>query len=140
MSKKPKVEIRAAGEARSLHICDEDKHLVGLGLLRVLIMHDGPHWVAQGVEIDYAAAGDSLADVQARFQRGLIGTIREHLKKYESIDRILKYAPEAARKPLIDNQEFEFTTVSFHDLTGEQTDGLPFGNIVYMQPQAALSR
>ncbi len=72
---------------------DGSKHVVGIGNLRVLISQDGSLWFAQGLEIDYFAEGVSLKDVQNSFENGLSSTIREHLKLYGTIDKLLKVAP-----------------------------------------------
>lgn len=72
----------------------EDCHAVVLQALHVMVEQDGDTWFAQGIEIDYAAAGTSLEDVRARFERGLRRTIEENLKRHSSIERILKWAPE----------------------------------------------
>lgn len=63
-----------------------------------MVEHDGGTWFAQGIEIDYAAAGTSLDDVRARFERGLRRTIEENLKRHNSIERILKEAPADVRQ------------------------------------------
>ena len=51
------------------HLQKESQHLVTIGALRVLITEevDGL-WSAQGIEIDFAACGVSLEDVQRRFE------------------------------------------------------------------------
>jgi hypothetical protein len=46
-------------------------------------------WLAQGLEIDYAAQGKSLAEVKQRFQDGLRATITEQLKQFKGISQIL---------------------------------------------------
>ena len=61
--------------------------------LRVLVMPDGGNWFAQGLEIDYAASGESREDVKRRFESGLAATVDEHLKIYGNIKGILKAAP-----------------------------------------------
>ncbi|HEV7242727.1 MAG TPA: hypothetical protein VGQ36_26095 [Thermoanaerobaculia bacterium] len=58
--------------------------------LRVLITEESPNvWVAEGLEIDYAAQGRSVAEVKQRFQDGLRATINEHLRQYRSIENLL---------------------------------------------------
>lgn len=76
--------------------CEVDQNGVTLTALRVLIKREGRGWAAQGIEIDYAACGDSLADCQRRFEVGLIANIRLHLEKHGNLDRFLKWVPEDA--------------------------------------------
>ena len=75
------------------YLGDAQTHLVGIGALRVLIAKDGPSFVAQGLEIDYVAQGNSIQEVQTNFEDGLAATIAEHLKVYGGIQRVLKMAP-----------------------------------------------
>ncbi len=69
-------------------------HLVYYDSLRVLITKDGDGWLAQGLEIDYAVDGESLADVKKRFEDGLAMTIESNLRVYGNIKPLLKVAPQ----------------------------------------------
>jgi len=70
-------------------------HFVGIGALKVVIMNDSAQntWVAQGLDIDYAAQGTSVENVKENFQNGLIASIDLHLKAYNSFAKLLKPAP-----------------------------------------------
>jgi hypothetical protein len=72
---------------------DDGSHFVAINALKVLLFRDGDHWIAQSLELDYAAAGESIADVKHRFTEGLCLTIGEHIKKYESIEHLVRPAP-----------------------------------------------
>ena len=61
--------------------------------LHVQITQDGDCWFAQGYEIDYAADGSSLDDVQLRFQCGLSATIHEHINIFGTAEKVLSPAP-----------------------------------------------
>lgn len=63
--------------------------------LNVLLSPDGAHWYAQGLEIDYAAAGDSEEDARARFEAGLAATVKAHLEAFGSTERMRRVAPQA---------------------------------------------
>jgi hypothetical protein len=71
-----------------------ERYVVGIGNLRVLITEDEGAWLAQGLEIDYFAEGESMETAQAAFQSGLLATIREHLKIHGHIKNLLTVAPE----------------------------------------------
>ena len=98
-----KIKLQAeAGSAKAVHLADQDEahHLVGLGNLRVVIVPDEDSWFAQGLEIDYAAQGQSVEEVQANFARGLRATINQHLQVYGNIKGLLKVAaPEICQGP-----------------------------------------
>jgi hypothetical protein len=90
----------------------DGSHLVNIHALRVLLFQEGDHWIAQGLEVDYTAAGDSVNDVRMRFEQGLGLTIGAHLEKYDSLDRLLKPAPAEIWKMFYEcNQDLDATTV-----------------------------
>lgn len=74
---------------------EEGKRLIEAELLnlQVILAPEAGMWVAQAVEIDYAAAGESLEDVRERFEDGLAGTIHEQLKMFGDLDALLTPAP-----------------------------------------------
>jgi len=122
--------------AVALHASNQDGgHLVALGDLRVLIFEKDGEWLAQGVEIDYAASGSSLEDAQRYFELGLARTVHLHLSQHATIDRLLHFAPESVWKPLKARHAFNLGIVTAHDL-GDGLDALqqlPFERIVYLQ-------
>jgi len=61
--------------------------------VRVLLLRDGRHVVAQGLDVDYCAAGDSLAEAKENFTRGFIATIEANLREFGSIDSLIAPAP-----------------------------------------------
>ena len=123
----------------TIHKSKDDGHLVGIGDLRVMLVHENGSWFAQGMEIDYSSQGETVEEAKDNFARGLKLTIREHLKKYGGIDRLLAPAPADVWK------EFTLgvlTMVCVHDLTGitEELHGrfvFPYDRIQYMQQKEA---
>lgn len=92
-TRKKKVQPVAA-QTSVLHAKNDDGDaLVGIGNLRVLITIEDGLWFAQGLEIDYAAQGNSLDDVRSRFENGLMATVNEHLRIYGKLDNLLHPAP-----------------------------------------------
>jgi hypothetical protein len=73
----------------------EKAHDLPISALRVLVVRDNAQWFARGIEIDYAASGDTMSDVQRRFERGFLLTVRAHLDKFGTINRLLKWAPSS---------------------------------------------
>ena len=49
---------------------DRSTQIVGIGNLRVMIMKTSTYWYAQGLEIDYAAQGETIEEVKECFQMG----------------------------------------------------------------------
>lgn len=93
--KKPTLTNIKKSAATAIHATHTDgvHHIVGFGNIRVLLMPDGKGWFAQGLEIDYAAQGDSLAQAKREFEDGLEATVHAHLQKSGHIKGILKLAP-----------------------------------------------
>jgi len=110
--------------------------IVGVLNLQVILAQQGDFWVAQGVEIDYAAGGTTLEDVQKRFEGGLGQTIQEHLRLYGHLDRFLVSAPSEAWLDLVKDQEhsrWRYTQLSVHNFVPPEAEGmLPFKGIEYV--------
>ena len=116
---------------------DSGDHAVGIANIRVLLKEDGPFWIAQGVEIDYFAQGESLEEAQKNFGLGLASTVRLYLKHHQSIEPMLKWAPVEVYKSLMDGAEYRFTQVSLHEIAPEQDleiADLPFNGIAFGLP------
>lgn len=91
--------------------------------LRVLIVPEGNQFFAQGMEIDYATCGDSVDDVQHRFERGLILTISANLQRFGSIERIChKAPPEIEAEWEIGTDHYTFSSRSIHTVLDESKD------------------
>lgn len=105
-----------SSKAEAVHLTDGDTHIVGIGDLRVIICKDGNGWFAQGLEIDYAAGGKTIAEVKKNFADGLEGTINLHLQMKGDIEHLLKPAPPEVWKELHrTGRRFRYSQVSFHD-------------------------
>lgn len=86
----------AAKGTQAIHVTDGKTHVVGVKALRVMLSKDGSGWFAQGLEIDYAAGGDSVQETKKNFEVGLNLTISEHLKMHGNLDKFLKVASNEA--------------------------------------------
>jgi hypothetical protein len=144
---KPKAKLKLtanAGDAGAVHVQGRKHEAVAIWNLSVLIVPDGEHWFAQGLEINYGAQGDTPVDAQANFQQGLLATIRQHLRMYGDIERILKFAPSDILKEAAQHKSAirQFAQVSFHEIlsASESNDvqmAIPFDGINYRVLKAA---
>jgi uridine kinase len=103
---------------------DNRLHVVEIGNLRVVVVPDGKHWFAQGLEIDYAEQGDSLESAKENFEKGLALTIQEHIMIKGNIEGLLKQAPPEYWKPILRDPAADknyFSLISGHQLISEQT-------------------
>jgi hypothetical protein len=74
---------------------DSGNHHVLIDGLRVWVRKEGQHWVANGLDIDYAVAGESREQATRAFVMGLCLTIVEHVKRFHSLERLLaRRAPD----------------------------------------------
>jgi hypothetical protein len=114
-----------------VHVDGGDRHCVAISQLRVLVSRDGEGWIAQGVEIDYAAGGDSVEDVQRRFERGLKATIHRHIERFGTVQRLLKHSPPEEWAELAGQgaAEYEFDVIDVHDLAEAS---LPYQQVAYI--------
>lgn len=60
--------------------------------LKVWIYRNRDDWIAQGLDIGFAASGRSFEEAQERFMRGLFATIDQNLRLLESLDHLVKPA------------------------------------------------
>jgi hypothetical protein len=126
--------LATAGTAAAIHLEHKDgvHHLVGLGNIRVVIVRDGKALFAQGLEIDYAAQGSTLAEVKKHFEDGLDATIQQHLKIYGDIKQLLKPAPAEVWLELLPDKEAlhkSYWHISEHTI---QHSALPYDGIKYL--------
>lgn len=75
----------------------DGNHTVSVSGLRVLITEDAAGlFCAQGLEIDYAAAGDSVESVRDNFMNGFCETILQHLDVFGDCKALLIQGPQDA--------------------------------------------
>jgi hypothetical protein len=67
--------------------------IVAIGDLHVLLVPDGDSWIAQGIEIDYIAQGDTPEQAKEYFEHGFTKTIALYLKDDGDITGFLRWAP-----------------------------------------------
>lgn len=118
VSKKPPPAVAIHAQTK-----DGENHIVGLGNIRVLLMPEGPGWFAHGLDIDYAAQGDTVEEAKREFEDGLVATIHEHLRIHGDLANLLIPAP-AEVWGLVNDRHTElklYTTVSAHHLIRENT-------------------
>jgi hypothetical protein len=98
-------------------------HICEIKELRVLIVPEGTQFFAQGIDIDYATCGDSVADVQHRFERGLMMTISANLQRFGTVDRICQKAPAEVEKEWQEcADQYTFSSRSIHTVMDDAGD------------------
>jgi hypothetical protein len=135
---KPKTRLKAkGGTAKAMHLQHGKHEAIAIWNLSVLIVPDENSWFAQGLEVNYGAQGNTPEEAQENFQRGLLATIRQHLRVHGDITRILKFAPSQILHRAAENRDSikHFAYVTFQEiLAGNDTKierALPFGGIDY---------
>jgi len=123
--------------AEAMHIKHKDgkHHIVGISNLRVMIVPDDGCWFAQGLEIDYAVQGSSVADVKRKFQKGLAATIHHNLDIFGKIDNMLRVAPNEAWIALWNIAKSKSATldqVSMHEIAPKLKE-FPYQSICYQE-------
>ncbi len=136
-------------EAEAIHLQSGDQHVVGVKSLSVLLCEDDGAWFAQSLEIDYAAAGQTVEEAKENFELGLDATIAEHLKLHGSIKELLKIAPQHAWDAFYaadpSSLKQKITTINFHNLENLNVENIcadkvvsfPFKEIKFLEPLAA---
>lgn len=118
-------------------VTDTGDHIVGIGHLRVLLVAEGEHWHAQGLEIDYMAQGSTIDEAKVNFETGFLVTIEENLRVHGSIEPLLNVAPPEVWKDLLDPSArlkiFNQLTVHERDDMAGFKGLLPFQAINYLQ-------
>jgi hypothetical protein len=138
MSSELKTKSTKSG-AVAIHDKDGENHLVGIGNLRVIVCEEDGIWFAQGLEVDYAADGNSLESVKRNFEHGLSATIGLHLQAFDSIDNLLVPAPAKTWKELTEvKKRFRFSQVSVHEFEEdtEELQKLPYTGISYLERES----
>lgn len=110
--------------------------------LQVILAPEAGMWIAQAIEIDYAAAGESLDDAKERFEDGLAGTISENLKRFGNLDSLLGPAPPKPWHELWKQNGKRLSSLSKTTLDdfaarsqlGDVTQFFPFDKIAYFTP------
>jgi hypothetical protein len=137
---------RSRGRQRSSTMAFHGKvkggtNIVGIGNLRVVIVENEGTWFAQGLEIDYAVQGRSLAAVKKAFEDGLAATIHENLRMHGNIEALLKPAPPEVWKEMLFGVAVagkhikRYSQISLHH---KLQQNLPFSAIDYLElPKAA---
>ena len=103
------------------------------GTLRVALTSEDGAWFAQGLEVDYFAAGETLEEAEQNFQEGLAITVKRHLKKFGTLDRMKPTPPVVVREyyPLD-----QFRSLAVRKLTKVQSVApqFPFDSVEFLAP------
>src|SRR5690242_12514148 len=111
-----KKNIAKKSMAVALHMQKESVHAVGIGNIKVILFKEDGMWIAQGLEIDYAAYGKSKQKAKSNFEAGLQGTIDLHIKIHQNIKHLLKIAPAEIWEALCNKgTEYRYSQMTLHN-------------------------
>lgn len=115
---------------------DGDAHTVCINALRVIVSREDEAWIAQGIEIDYFAYGDTAEEAKRRFGHGLAQTIAMYIEHTGSIDGLLKFAPRSERAQLSRIPDAERCRVDIEALVQLERapEDFPYRNLAYVFP------
>lgn len=147
-TKNPIAKVRRHPAGATLaHIDTRNASVVAIGNLRVLITKEDDFWVAQGLEIDYAAYGSTIPEVKDRFESGLAETISAHLRVHRNLEHLISSVspPEVWQDYIADNHalhRYTFSQVSMFEVQRRlpfkgAAGQLPYANIDYYQQKAS---
>lgn len=108
--------------------------VVGILNLQVILSEEGPNsWIAQAIEIDYAAGGTSQEDVKKRFEQGLCETLQANFQLLGNGEKFLhSKAPAADWLDLLRQPSLKFSQVSAYSfIPPPNAEAFPFGKITY---------
>ena len=109
--------------------------------LQVVLAPDGGGWAAQGIEIDYAACGDSDTDARKRFCAGLEGTARLNMERHGDLSRLVQPAAPETWAHLLARTGGPATTPSIlREAVDMRKSGLDFRTIAYIIADAGGSQ
>lgn len=112
---------------------------VVFGPLPLLLGEQRGGLFAQGIDIDYAASGGSLEEAQIYFEKGLIATAQLHLRKFGSLERLLKFAPTSVWEGLKTRDTCSIDIIAEHDLPAE-AEAIPFEQVQYLRRDESAKR
>jgi hypothetical protein len=137
-SMKGKIRKTTTGTV-AVQATDGSRKFVGIGNLRVLLVPDGKFWFAQGLEIDYGAQGDDVAEARKNFEEGLYATIDLNLRMNGDIDSLLVFAPsEVLREASRKRKSIQlYAHVSMHNMKQQAQSAFPFTGIDYLMSESA---
>lgn len=101
-------------------------HQVEIDGLRVWVYPADGQWVAHGIDVDYAASGETMQKAQRAFIEGFMLTIVQHLLRFKSLEKLLsRGAPDDVRRRWIVAMESHQVYRSDEPLEFKPTDGVP---------------
>jgi predicted RNase H-like HicB family nuclease len=105
--------------------------VVGILDLQVILAKEDGYWIAQAIELDYAAYGDTEDEAKRNFENGLRLTIQDHFDEFGDLDNMIRRQapPELWRDLAIKggSKGRMYSQVSIHPIDLP----IPFGQIKY---------
>jgi hypothetical protein len=132
-NKSSKIKVAKDRSPMAIHGSQGDSHIVGFGNIKVIVCEDDGIWFAQGLDIDYAAEGSSLKNVQENFQNGFSATVGLHLQAFNTIENLLVPAPIEVWKEFTGiGKHFKFAQIKSYDFSDELKSKMPYSGIDFI--------
>lgn len=69
--------------------------------VEVVLFREGRHWIAQSMNIDYCAYGETAANARQNFLIGLEETLTEHARCFGDVSRVFVAPPAGVTNPIL---------------------------------------
>lgn len=124
-----------------VHQRGKDHQAVAAQLRVLIVPADGGGFVAQGLEIDYLAAGATLAEVQTNFAEGLMRTVQAYLRRGRKLDALFRKGrtPPEAWQMWLDGERHDKLTCATVVPLGVPADTAFFDQIAFRQAQPLVA-
>lgn len=120
------------------HVNDGDLHAVAAALRVLITPADAGGFVAQGLEIDYVATGETVVEAQDHFARGLCLTIESLIRRNRPLSALFKNrTPPEAWQAFMDSETKDMLTcATVVDLRPKlpKNSSFPFDVLAYCTP------
>lgn len=137
---------KRTGQTETSFAVDGQTANASVKALRVLLCQEHGGYTAQGLEIDYAASGETVDEAMKNFVEGLVHTVVHHLFILGNLDKVLVTAPkeivaEYLKTPpaAIKSIGFVATVNAFEEADVEKPEEkakqFPFDGIEFIQPK-----
>lgn len=117
------------------HVEDGNVHAVATSLRVLISPADAGGFVAQGLEIDYVATGETVEEVQDHFARGLLRTIEGLIRRNRPLSALFKSRtpPEAWQAFMNSQGQDQLTCGVVVDLRPKlpERSQFPFDSLAY---------
>ena len=114
----------------------DNNDTVTISNLRVTISgNDKEGWFAKGVEINYFSCGWTMEEVMDNFSTGLAFTIKEHLARHNSVEKLLCWSSVEEIQEVF-TQRKTFHTVGSRNLSPDTAQCFPYDGLSFIAKES----